>query len=245
MTRDEEDKVQAVLAKLSPEDGRLVEAQGYCPIQIVNRLGSMGTPVKVIVKGQPVFLCCSACVNQSLANAKETLTKVEELKAMRKGAPGKESKPLPTSPATDRRESKDAKAKAALAKLSAEDRRLAELQGFCPQTGEPLGSMGVPVKLTLNGQPLFLCCNNCVDETRAHPDQALARVSRTQGQGESRRPEVEGLNHDRKTDRVFHSQPLPGHDRGGCIDGVGHLCRAQHSRRCDPRSEREPGHRLH
>jgi Cu(I)/Ag(I) efflux system membrane fusion protein len=174
MTRDEEDRVQAVLAKLSPEDRRLVQAQGYCPVQVVNRLGSMGTPVKVMVRSQPVFLCCSACVNQALANPQQTVAKVEELKAMRKRSPGKESKPL--SPATDRRGAKDAKAKTALAKLSAEDRRLAEEQGFCPQTGEPLGSMGVPIKVMLEGQPVFLCCKNCVDETRAHADQALATV---------------------------------------------------------------------
>src|SRR5207302_3649675 len=44
MTRDEEDKIQAELAKLSPEDRRLAEAQGYCPVLEANRLGSMGTP---------------------------------------------------------------------------------------------------------------------------------------------------------------------------------------------------------
>src|SRR5207248_6940011 len=38
MIRDEEDKVQAVLAKLGPDDRRLAEAQGYCPIQEVNPL---------------------------------------------------------------------------------------------------------------------------------------------------------------------------------------------------------------
>ena len=97
MTRDEEDKVQAVLAKLSPEDRRLAQAQGYCPIQEVNRLGSMGTPFKVMVKGQPVFLCCSSCVNKALANAQATLDKVAELKTRAKAGPSR----LTRSPRAD------------------------------------------------------------------------------------------------------------------------------------------------
>jgi multidrug efflux pump subunit AcrA (membrane-fusion protein) len=66
--------------------------------------------------------------------------------------------------------------KAALAKLSSDDRHLAEVQGFCPQTGEPLGSMGVPVKVMLEGQAVLLCCKNCVEAAREHPDRMLARV---------------------------------------------------------------------
>src|SRR6476469_7672944 len=35
---------------------------------------------------------------------------------------------------------------AALAKLSAEDRAIAEKQKVCPVSGEPLGTMGAPIK---------------------------------------------------------------------------------------------------
>jgi Cu(I)/Ag(I) efflux system membrane fusion protein len=177
MTRDEEDKVKRELAKLSLEDQRIVEAQGYCPIQDVNRLGSMGTPVKIMVKGQPVFLCCSACVNKALSKPQETLAKVEELKTKTKMAPP--TKPKPASAGEPGgRGPKDAKVKAALAKLSAQDRQLTEAQGFCPETGEPLGSMGVPVKVMLKGQAVFLCCKNCEDDAREHPDQTLAKVEK-------------------------------------------------------------------
>ena len=54
--------MKAGLAKLSPEDRRLAEAQGYCAVQEDSRLGSMGTPVKLLLKGQPVFLCCRGCI---------------------------------------------------------------------------------------------------------------------------------------------------------------------------------------
>src|SRR5262249_41484185 len=81
MTRDEEDKVQAALAKLGPEERRLAEAQGSCPIHEGNRLGSMGTPVKVTINGQSVFLCCKGCEKEALEHADQTLARVEELKS--------------------------------------------------------------------------------------------------------------------------------------------------------------------
>jgi Cu(I)/Ag(I) efflux system membrane fusion protein len=175
LTRDEEDTVNAVLAKLNPEDRRLVEAQGYCPVLTDNRLGSMGTPVKVMVKGQPVFTCCNACVNKALSRPEQTLAKVEELRTKSKTAPPSEPKPPAVSGAGGPA-GKDAKVKAALAKLSAEDRPLAAAQGFCPESGKPLGSMGVPVKVLVKGQPVFLCCQSCEDEAREHPDQTLTKV---------------------------------------------------------------------
>jgi multidrug efflux pump subunit AcrA (membrane-fusion protein) len=87
MTRDEKDKVQAELAKLAPDDRRLAEAQGYCPIRQVNRLGSMGKPVKIMIKGQPVFLCCQGCEEEALERPDQTLAKVEKLKTKTKGSP--------------------------------------------------------------------------------------------------------------------------------------------------------------
>jgi hypothetical protein len=74
-------KIQASLAKLSSEDRKLAEAQKWCAIEQENRLGDMGTPVKVMVKDQPVFLCCKSCQKRALADPDKTLAAVEELKA--------------------------------------------------------------------------------------------------------------------------------------------------------------------
>jgi Cu(I)/Ag(I) efflux system membrane fusion protein len=79
--RDREAKIKANLQKLDPEDRRLAEAQRFCPIQDEKRLGSMGKPFKVMIKGQPVFLCCSGCEDDALASPDKTLAKVKELKA--------------------------------------------------------------------------------------------------------------------------------------------------------------------
>lgn len=72
--------IEENMKKLSAEDQKLVAAQKYCPVQEANRLGIMGMPVKVMVKGQPVFLCCEACVRKALKDPEATLAKVKELK---------------------------------------------------------------------------------------------------------------------------------------------------------------------
>lgn len=46
--------------KLSPADQALVSAQKTCPVT-GKRLGSMGTPVRLVVGERVVFVCCSGC----------------------------------------------------------------------------------------------------------------------------------------------------------------------------------------
>lgn len=75
------DEIKAARGKLSPEDRTLVEAQEYCAVTDDSRLGGMGVPIKVMVKDQPVFLCCKGCQRKALADPDRTLAKVEELKA--------------------------------------------------------------------------------------------------------------------------------------------------------------------
>jgi uncharacterized protein (TIGR03000 family) len=79
--------VQANLSKLSPEDRKLAEAQQFCAVQNGVRLGAMGTPAKLLVKGQPVFLCCESCRDRAERNPERTLAKVKELKS-KTGTPG-------------------------------------------------------------------------------------------------------------------------------------------------------------
>jgi Cu(I)/Ag(I) efflux system membrane fusion protein len=82
-TKDRRVKVE--LAKLSAEDRRAAELQQFCPVRPANRLGSMGVPMKVMIDGQAVFLCCDRCEDKAKANPKQTLQKVEELKGARRG----------------------------------------------------------------------------------------------------------------------------------------------------------------
>jgi hypothetical protein len=77
----EEAEIRAELAKLPPEDRKLAEQQKYCAIEDDNRLGEMGPPIKLMIKGQPVFICCKGCKKQAEADPDKTLAKVKDLKA--------------------------------------------------------------------------------------------------------------------------------------------------------------------
>jgi len=63
-----------------------------------------------------------------------------------------------------------------LAELSVEDRELAKKQRICPVSGELLGLMGKPVKTTVKGKTVFLCCEGCEKELKENPDKYLAKL---------------------------------------------------------------------
>jgi multidrug efflux pump subunit AcrA (membrane-fusion protein) len=62
-------------------------------------------------------------------------------------------------------------------KLPAKDQPLAKEQKMCPITDQPLGSMGVPVAVALDGQKVFLCCSGCVDEAKKNAEKTLKKVA--------------------------------------------------------------------
>jgi hypothetical protein len=86
----------------------------------------------------------------------------------------------PTAPATPQADGGDttdpAKIKASLASLSTEDRALAEKQKICPVSGEPLGAMGAPKKISVAGHDVFICCLGCEKELTSEPDKYLAKL---------------------------------------------------------------------
>jgi hypothetical protein len=80
---------KANLAKLSPEDRKLAEQQGFCAVETKNALGSMGVPLKIMIRGEPVFLCCDACETRARAHADRTLERVKQLREKNAGTPEK------------------------------------------------------------------------------------------------------------------------------------------------------------
>ncbi len=178
MTRDEESKVQAVLAKLSPEDRRLAEEQKTCPV-LGGRLGAMGVPVSVALEGHKVLLCCKGCLKKAKANPKAMLAKVAGKKTVPSSA---------ASSSTDGQQVDEAEIRANLAKLNAVDRRLADEQRFCPiETDIRLGEMGVPVAVEVKGRKVFLCCKACKNDALKNPDKTLAQVEKTKKAGQHKR----------------------------------------------------------
>jgi len=74
-------------------------------------------------------------------------------------------------------ESSEDDIKAARAKLSKEDFALVEAQDYCPiMVDNRLGEMGVPFKVMIQEQPVFLCCKGCRTKALANPEKTLAKV---------------------------------------------------------------------
>jgi hypothetical protein len=76
----DEAEIRENLASLNPEDRKLAEAQKYCAVQTKDRLGEMGPPVKIMLKDQPVFLCCGHCKKDAEKDPDKTLATVAQLK---------------------------------------------------------------------------------------------------------------------------------------------------------------------
>ena len=82
------DGATAELAKLPPDDRALAEAQRWCVVNDDERLGSMGVPLKLDIKGRPVFVCCKGCKKKAEANPDRTLATLDELKAKARAEKG-------------------------------------------------------------------------------------------------------------------------------------------------------------
>lgn len=67
-----------------------------------------------------------------------------------------------------------------LAELSTDDRTAAEKQRVCPVSGDVLGSSGKPVKVTVKGKTVYLCCSDCEEAIKKDPDKYLAKLKDTQ-----------------------------------------------------------------
>ncbi len=49
-------------------------------------------------------------------------------------------------------------------------------QKICPVSGKPLGSMGQPIKVAVNGEDVLVCCEGCVDRLKNNPNKYLVNL---------------------------------------------------------------------
>ncbi|MEO8268348.1 MAG: hypothetical protein ABI557_01435 [Aureliella sp.] len=73
-------EIAEALAGLNADDRELAGAQKFCAVMTDSLLGSMGTPIKIDVKGQSVFLCCKGCKTKAMNDPDSTLANVAKLK---------------------------------------------------------------------------------------------------------------------------------------------------------------------
>ncbi len=64
-----------------------------------------------------------------------------------------------------------------LAKLPDGEREAAIAQKDCPVSEHALGSMGAPVKVTVEGRDVFICCEGCRDMLTKEPAKYLAKLA--------------------------------------------------------------------
>jgi hypothetical protein len=74
-------KIRAQMEKLSPEDRKLAEAQVFCAIDHETALGTTGPILKVMVKGQPMFMCCKGCEKEAMAHPDDAMVQFQKLMA--------------------------------------------------------------------------------------------------------------------------------------------------------------------
>lgn len=63
-------------------------------------------------------------------------------------------------------------------KLPEAEQVVAMEQKLCPISNENLGSMGMPIKVTLKDQAVYLCCGGCKKEAEAAPEATLAKLGK-------------------------------------------------------------------
>ncbi len=154
---------------MNPKPGDLI-----CPVTFTKA----NPKIEWIVSGKKYTFCCPPCVDEFVRMAKEEPNEVKEpLEYVQKTKDSSLASPVKAVEIASSSVSEDAEVTAALALLNPEDLQLAKSQEFCAvMTDSLLGSMGAPIKLEVNGQPVFLCCKGCKTKALSDPDATLASV---------------------------------------------------------------------
>ncbi|WP_417849341.1 efflux RND transporter periplasmic adaptor subunit [Thalassoglobus sp.] len=79
----------------------------------------------------------------------------------------------------------DASMLAEIRQLSQQDQEVALAQMICPITDMKLGSMGIPQKVMVKGQSVFICCEGCRDGLLEDPDLYLDKLHTVPTQNQS------------------------------------------------------------
>ena len=138
-------KIPVRVVALDESDRAGIAQQKVCPVT-GGQLGGMGTPIKVLLGDQPIYLCCKGCLGKVQKNPEAYLPKATTNKL-------------------------------AVSSSSTSDQAAIAQQRVCVVSGSRLGSMGTPVKVTKNGQSLFLCCKGCVGKVKKDPVGYFAKAA--------------------------------------------------------------------
>ncbi len=136
-------------------DEAAVRAQRMCPV-MDEPLDEHGTPIKVSIDGRPIFVCCKDCIDKVVENPGVYFRKLTSA-----------SQPERLMP--PRRQIK-------ISYASAADEAAIRFQAKCAVMDQPLGAHGKPIKILIDGRPVFVCCKGCIHKVEQNPEYYLSRV---------------------------------------------------------------------
>ena len=150
------------VAKLTESDAALIAKQAVCPV-MDERLGGMGQPIKLLVGGKPLFLCCKGCIKKVQAEPEKYLAMVYKPDSSANAVTADTEQVRP-----------------GVFKVSDVDKPFIAAQKKCPVMDEPLDAMGGPYKVNADGKAIYICCPGCAKKIAAEPQKYLA-VLKSQG----------------------------------------------------------------
>ena len=111
----------------------------------------MGAPPKIMVGGKALFVCCAGCSSKVRSSPDQYFTKVYSAK-------GEQVRP-------------------GVFTATLADAAAIGAQKICLVLDEPLGGIGVPMKVDVNGKAVYICCAACSKKLAAFPDEYLAKLT--------------------------------------------------------------------
>ena len=155
------------VALLPPSEQEAALRQRICPVT-QEPLGSMGKPLRVSVAGRSVFVCCQGCVSALQRNPQKYLQNL----AGSTSRPAIDSyyPPIPRGTVGTASIPEEMKG---VRLLPASEQAVALRQRTCPVIGEPLGSMGKPIRVDVAGRSVYVCCQGCVNAVQRNPQKYI------------------------------------------------------------------------
>ncbi len=153
---------EVVVAPVTAEDQAGIARQRTCPV-MDTPLGEHGEVIKVLIDGRPLYLCCEGCVEKVRRDPLAYVAHLPEAAAARPNAQAAPAAPTIT-----------------VSQVTAADSAAIQQQGKCPVMDTPLGAHGAPLKITIDGRPLFVCCQGCVRKVQQNPAYYLRKASGSQ-----------------------------------------------------------------
>ncbi len=151
---------QITVTTSTAADAAAIAAQKVCPV-MDEPLGSMGTPIKVMVGDKPIYLCCKGCIKKVQAEPAKYLAMVSgnQPRSNSIAAAGEQARP-------------------GVFQVTAADAPFIAAQKKCPVMDEPLNAMGGPYRVNANGKAIYICCPGCAKKIAAEPHRYLDVLSR-------------------------------------------------------------------